>query len=109
MKGHAEKAGQFLKDDSRADWQDQALWVVRKKRDTAATSVPEWENLREQASRIKDNVLSNLDNYLVQFETKALKNGVQVHWAENADAFNQIILDIIRASNGRKIVKSNRC
>ncbi|WP_423128743.1 lactate utilization protein B [Gaoshiqia sp. Z1-71] len=106
MSGHAVKAKQFLKDDSRADWQDQALWVVRKKRDTAATSVSDWENLRERASQIRDNVLSNLDNYLVQFEAEALKNGVQVHWAEDADAFNRIMLNIIHANNGRKIVKS---
>jgi len=106
MKGHAEKARQFLRDDSRADWQDQALWVVRKKRDTAAGSVPEWENLREQASQIKENVLSNLDHYLVQFEAEALKNGVRVHWAEDADAFNRVMLRIIRENNGRKVVKS---
>lgn len=106
MKGHAEKAKQFLKDGPRADWQDQTLWGVRKKRDTAATSVPEWEDLRERASGIKDNVLSNLDNYLVQFEEKAKSNGVHVHWAEDADAFNKIILDIVEENKAKKIVKS---
>lgn len=106
MKGHAKKAGQFLMDDSRADWQDQALWVVRKKRDAAAASVSEWERLREQASKIKENVLANLDSYLVKFEEEAQKNGIQVHWAEDADAFNLIMLNIIKENDGRKIVKS---
>lgn len=106
MKGHAQQAKQFLKDDQRADWQDQALWVVRKKRDVAANLVNEWEELREQASKIKENVLSNLDSYLVRFEEETKKNGAQVHWAEDADAFNQIILDIIKENKARKIVKS---
>lgn len=106
MKGHAKKARQFLKDDSRADWQDKALWAVRKKRDAAASLVTGWENLREQASKIKENVLSNLDNYLVRFEEEAEKNGAWVHWAEDVDAFNQIMLDIIVANEAQKIVKS---
>jgi L-lactate dehydrogenase complex protein LldF len=106
MNGHAAKARQFLLDNGRADWQDQALWTVRQKRDMAAGSVPEWEQLREQASLIKENVLSNLDAYLLQFEQAALQNGVQVHWAEDAPEFNETILQIIRENKGKKIVKS---
>jgi len=106
MKGHAQRAKLFLKDDERADWQDKALWVVRGKRDLAAGAVNEWEDLREQASKIKENILSNLDNYLEQFEEQAQKNGVQVHWAEDANAFNQIMLSLIRQNGAQKIVKS---
>ena len=71
MTTHAQKAAIFLSDDKRADWQNQTLWTVRENRDKAANSVPEWEQLREQSSQIKENVLSDLDNYLIQFETKA--------------------------------------
>ena len=86
MLEHTKKAGVFLKNTKRANWHDQTLWQVRKKRDAAAGSIKEWEKLREQASIIKENVLSNLDNYLIEFEGTALRNGVQVHWAEDADA-----------------------
>jgi len=106
MKGHAEKARHFLTDDSRGDWQYQALWGIRKKRDAAAGTVTGWEELREQASKIKENVLSNLDNYLVLFEAEAQKNGIQVHWAEDADSFTRIMLGIMNKNNARKIVKS---
>ena len=51
MRGHSEKAAQFLKDENRADWHDQTLWMVRQKRDVAAWSVPGWEDLREEACR----------------------------------------------------------
>lgn len=103
---HAKKARQFLSDDRRADWQDIALWAVREKRDIAAGSVNEWEQLREQASQIKENVLSNLDNYLLQFEEAAKKNGVQVHWAEDSHKFNKVILQVISSNKATNIVKS---
>lgn len=106
MKGHSEKAARFLTDEKRADWHDQTLWMVRQKRDKAAWSIPEWEELREQASQIKVHVLSNLDDYLIQFEEQAIANGVEVHWAYDAVEFNEIILRIIRDNHAQKLVKS---
>ena len=103
---HAKKARQFLSDEPRADWQDKALWAVRRKRDVAAGSVKEWEQLREQASQIRENVLSNLAEYLLQFEQAAQQNGVQVCWAENDRQFNETILRIIRDNQAVKVVKS---
>ncbi|HXO73926.1 MAG TPA: hypothetical protein VN824_01825, partial [Puia sp.] len=58
-KDHAALADEFNKDEARVNWHDETLWWVRQKRDKAAHKVPEWEELRETASRIKDNVLSN--------------------------------------------------
>ncbi|MDR3236709.1 MAG: lactate utilization protein [Prevotellaceae bacterium] len=106
MTPHAKKAKQFLADEARTDWHNQTLWIVRKKRDALAAAVPEWETLREKASIIKENVLANLDVYLEQFEAAALKNGVTVLWANDAAAFNQIILDIIQKHEAKNIVKS---
>lgn len=106
MIGHSTKARQFLLDSDRADWQDKALWAVRQKRDLAVNAVRKWEELREQVSRIKENVLSDLDNYLVQFERAAIKNGAQVHWAFDAKGFNEIVLNIIRDNKAVKVVKS---
>ncbi|MDT0648009.1 lactate utilization protein B [Zunongwangia sp. F260] len=106
MSQHSKRADNFIKDEARTDWHDKALWHVREKRDASAEQLPEWELLRETASQIKDNVLSNLDNYLVQFETEAKKNGVIVHWAEDAADHNRIIGEILEKHNARKIVKS---
>lgn len=106
MMTHAKQARQFLKDDARADWQDKALWAVRQKRDDAVKAAEGWEQLREQASRIKENVLSNLGGYLLQFEEAATKNGVKVHWAEDAEEFNQTVLQILRNNKAQKLVKS---
>lgn len=103
---HAELAEQFNKDQSRVDWHDETLFWIRNKRDKAAGKIPEWEALREQASAIKNNVLSNLHTYLEDFEKRALKNGIQIHWAVDAAAHNQIVLDILNQHAITEMIKS---
>ena len=58
-KVHATLAATFNVDEPRVDWHDETLWFVRQKRDKAVQVPPEWEALREAASQIKNNVLSN--------------------------------------------------
>src|SRR5919202_3711 len=103
---HPKAAEVFTADVDRTTWHDQTLWFVRQKRDRMAYRLPEWEELRELASQIKNHSLSRLDEYLEEFERNAQANGVQVHWAANAREHNQIVLDIIRKHGGQRIVKS---
>ncbi len=103
---HSTKAAQFNKDETKVNWHDKALWFVREKRDVSANKVKGWEYLRELASGIKANVLSNLDEYLIQFEENALKNGIKVHWASNAEEHNSIVNKILADNNALKVVKS---
>lgn len=105
-KDHAALADQFNRDEPRVDWHDQTLWWVRQKRDKAAKGLPGWETLRDEASRIKDNVLSNLHEYLLQFEQQALQNGVIVHWAADAQEHNEIVAGLLREHKVDRIVKS---
>ena len=103
---HAQAAGEFLRDAPRTAWHDKTLWMVRARRDVRAKAVPDWEPLREAASRIKEHTLSRLSQYLQQFEAAAQANGVQVHWAADADEHNRIVLEILQASGSRRLVKS---
>src|SRR5690606_21179134 len=103
---HAKEAELFNKDEAKVDWHDKALWFVRNKRDHAAYNVKGWEELRNLASSIKANVLSNLDNYLIQFEENAQKNGIHIHWAANAEAHNKIVHGILLKHQATKVVKS---
>lgn len=103
---HSQLATEFIKDEARTDWHDGALWFVRYKRDIQIKKVPEWEELRELGSQIKANVLSNLDNYLIDFEANAQKNGVTVHWAKDGHEHNEIVLKILKAKGVKKLVKS---
>ena len=106
LKDHATAAEEFIKDEPRTDWHDETLWFVRQKRDLAAHTLPEWENLREWGSQIKNHTLSNLDEYLESFEANAQANGIKIHWAKDAEEHNQIIHKIITDNGFKKIVKS---
>ncbi|UFH56863.1 lactate utilization protein B [Spirosoma sp. KNUC1025] len=105
-KDHAALAEIFIKDEERVDWHDGALWWIRQKRDMAAKNIPEWEELREAASRIKSNVLSNLHDYLLEFEANATRNGIKVHWAADAKEHNEIVYGILKEKRIEQMVKS---
>lgn len=103
---HAALSQKFNEDEPRVNWHDKTLWFVRQKRDKAANTIPEWEDLREMASQIKFNVLSNLDNYLEEFELNAKANGVIVHWAADGEEHNKIIHSILKKHGISQMVKS---
>ncbi|MFL0161604.1 lactate utilization protein B [Aquirufa salirivi] len=106
MLSHAEASEKFIANQERTDWHDDTLWFVRSKRDKASKLLPEWEALREQASQIKEHMLSNLPQYLLEFEAKAQANGVQVHWAKDAHEHNEIVYSIIQKHGDKALVKS---
>jgi L-lactate dehydrogenase complex protein LldF len=105
-KDHAALAAQFNKDEPRVDWHDKTLWWIREKRDKAAHNVPEWEHLRDTASGIKENVLSRLYEYLLQFEEQATRNGIKVHWAADAKEHNEIVHSLLLQHKVNRMVKS---
>ncbi len=106
MLSHSEASENFIADEERTNWHDETLWFVRSKRDLASKKVDDWERLRNQASSIKDYTLSNLAELLVQFESNAQANGVEVHWAKDAAELNQIVLRIAQEQQVQTIVKS---
>jgi L-lactate dehydrogenase complex protein LldF len=56
----AENAEAFISDRTHEQHLDQLLWMLRTRRDEAASRVLEWEQLRDLASQIKEHTLSNL-------------------------------------------------
>ncbi|MCM1378369.1 MAG: LUD domain-containing protein [Clostridium sp.] len=103
---HSRAAKKFLKNQNYADWHDNTFWGVRKKRDAMAFQLPEWEELRQKASDIKRHTLTNIDHYLEQFADAAATNGTIVHWAGDAQEFNEVVLNILRSHGAKKLVKS---
>lgn len=103
---HAQLASEFIADGARTDWHDQTLWWIRQKRDKSVHQLPEWEQLRQWASDVKEHTLANLHGYLLQFEEKAIANGVKVHWAADAAEHNAIVHEIIRFHGLKRVVKS---
>ena len=106
MSAHAERAARFVADAPRARWYDQAVWLMRQKRDKGASSVPEWEALRETAAAIKAHTLSRLADYLEEFERNATRNGIQVHWAGDGAEHNAIVHGILQGHGVTRVVKS---
>jgi L-lactate dehydrogenase complex protein LldF len=106
MTDHARRAAEFVEDDQRMHWHDQAVWFVRQKRDVARSFVPEWEELRGLGSQIKAHVLSRLADYLEEFERNALAAGARVHWARDADEHNRIVHGLLAERGVTRLVKS---
>lgn len=103
---HSERAKVFNEDEDRVDWHDETLWFIRQKRDKSSKQIPQWEALREAASEIKNHTLSNLHVYLQEFEAKAKANGIQIHWAADAQEHNEIVLSLLKKHQITEMVKS---
>jgi L-lactate dehydrogenase complex protein LldF len=82
-----------------------ATHTIREKRDRVVAEVADWQQLREAGAAIKADVLANLDAYLLEFEAAVTAAGGHVHWAPDAAAANQVVLDVARAHEVTELVK----
>ena len=85
---------------------DRFLWATMMRRDKQAAGIPEWEQLRETASQIKEHTLTYLDHYLEEFEANATKRGARVHWAVDAAEHNNIVYSILHDHHVKELIKS---
>jgi L-lactate dehydrogenase complex protein LldF len=82
-----------------------ATTTIRAKRAAVVSEVPDWAQLRAAGAAIKDDVLANLERYLLQLEEQVSARGGTVHWARDANEANEIVLDLVRATGAREVVK----
>nr|WP_245212751.1 LutB/LldF family L-lactate oxidation iron-sulfur protein [Rhodohalobacter sp. SW132] len=82
-----------------------ATQTIRKKRDDVTGELPDWEELRESGRQIKQQVMNNLDDYLLELEESVTAAGGVVHWAADADEANQIVTQLIREKQETEVVK----
>ena len=82
-----------------------ATSTIRAKRAAVVEELPDWATLRETGAAIKDDVLANLDHYLVQLEEQVTVRGGTVHWARDADEANRIVTRLVRATGQKSVVK----
>ena len=101
---HYELAVKFYK--TQGPRHDRALWTIRQKRDKAIKEVDEWEELRKKASKIKDEVINYLQDYVNEFIRNAKNQGIEVYFAKDADEHNRIVLNLLKEINAKKVVKS---
>jgi L-lactate dehydrogenase complex protein LldF len=82
-----------------------ATTTIRDKRARVVAEVPDWEELREAGKAIKAEVMSRLDEYLVQFEQAVEAAGGHVHWARDAAEACEVVADVARAHGADEVVK----
>ena len=82
-----------------------ATETIRAKRARVVAELPDWEELRDAGKAIKEDVLANLDRYLVEFESAVVAAGGQVHWARDAAEANAIVVQIARVHGATEVVK----
>lgn len=75
------------------------------KRVKAISSIKNFEELREQGSQIKHHTIKYLGHYLEEFEKNATSQGAHVHWAQNGDELNQLVLEIAKRHKVKKVTK----
>lgn len=81
--------------------------LMEHRRQVVAPEVlPDYQELREQARRIKEHTLENLDAYLEQFEAQVRARGGEVIWAKDGPEVADFVLGLARRSNARLLVKS---
>ena len=68
--------------------------------------LPQWEQLRQVGSDIRQHTLENMDVYLTRLEAALQSAGGLVHWAETAEDARRIVLQIARGHNVKTAVKS---
>lgn len=82
-----------------------ATHTIREKREHVVDEMPDWEALREAGSQIKTRVMRHLDKYLLQLEESVQKAGGHVHWANDADEANRIIVNLVKQKDVQDVVK----
>jgi L-lactate dehydrogenase complex protein LldF len=79
--------------------------TIRAKRAAVVAELPDWEELREAGRAIKADVLSRLDELLLEFEAAVQVAGGHVHWAADAAEANAVAVDVAKAYGAREVVK----
>ncbi len=82
-----------------------ATHTIRRNRAATVAELPEWEQLRETAARIKDEALASLDQQLEQLEQSVVAAGGHVHWARDAADACALTGDLIEARGATEAIK----
>lgn len=72
----------------------------------SAMTAVDGQQLRNQVRQMKEYVIRHLPNLLEQLESNITANGGQVHWARTGAEVNQIVLEIARRTNVKKVLKA---
>ena len=79
--------------------------TIGPQRIAARAALPEYDALCDQATDIKNHVLTHLDVYLERFEAKVVEAGGEVHWCRTPEEARQTVLRLCRSVEARTVTK----
>lgn len=82
-----------------------ATHTIRAKRAGVVGEVPDWSELRDAGSAIKETVMARLPELLEQFEANVTARGGVVHWARDADEANAIVTRLVQEQDTTDVIK----
>ncbi len=82
-----------------------AMDYLRGKRRDAFPDPAEEKAVRDRAEAIRQRCLSKLPELLEKLEQNLQRNGIQVHWAQNADEANEIFSALAKQHQAKLMVK----
>ena len=81
--------------------------LIEKRAEVVSPEVlPDHQELREQAHRVKRHTLENLDYYLEQLEANVIAHGGRVVWCGTGEEVADLVLGLVRQRGASLIVKS---
>ncbi len=78
----------------------------REERAKKIAEIPDWEDLRERASKIKQEVIENWKAYHEMADNNLKERGIEVFHAKDGDEARKIVGDIAKRHGVKRIVKS---
>jgi L-lactate dehydrogenase complex protein LldF len=82
-----------------------ATTAIRARREAVVAEVDDWERLREEGRRIKDEALRHLDVHLERLERAVTAAGATVHWARDAAEANALVAQLTRQAGSDEVIK----
>ncbi|NVM93892.1 LutB/LldF family L-lactate oxidation iron-sulfur protein [Arthrobacter wenxiniae] len=82
-----------------------ATHTIRDKRLKVVAELPDWEDMRDSGSAIKNATMAQLPALLEQFEANFTARGGTIHWARDAQEANEIVTSLVRATGETEVVK----
>ena len=98
-------AGVALRDSQLRRNLAKATGTIREKRAGVVGEVPDWAELRQAGSALKDASLASLDTQLERLEAAVVSAGGHVHWAKDGNEACAIVADLARSHGVDEVVK----
>jgi len=101
----ADNTRQALLDADKLKRRDNFGLYMQSKHQEGVDGFSDYQQARQHVKAVREHTLNNLAYYLDQYERQAKDNGNHLHWARNAEEFNQTVLDICRKRDVQRVAK----